>query len=184
MMRTRNKDRKKKKNENKDAKVITTTTVASLLKSGFFVLVIIVATATSSVITPLASLQLQSAEGFINPNINPVDELAARAPVVVSGNNIYVAWWTNNTANKNEEVLFRASNDGGQTFSDKINLSNTNDADSWRVEIAGEGADVIVTWWETNQTGDTPVARTSTDGGHTFGPMLRIANSGGISNTE
>src|SRR4051812_37179383 len=119
MMRTRNKDRRKEKNENKDAKVITTTTVASLLKSGSFVLVVIVATAaTSSVITPLASLQLQSAEGFINPNINPVDERAARAPVVVSGNNIYVAWWTNNTANKNEEVLFRASNDGGQTFSD------------------------------------------------------------------
>ncbi len=112
-------------------------------------------------------------------------ERVARVPVVVvTGDNIYVAWWTNNTTNKNEEVMFRASNDGGQTFSDKIDLSNTNDADSWRVEMAGEGANVIVTWWETNQTSDTPVARTSTDGGHTFGPMLRLANSGGISNTE
>jgi hypothetical protein len=27
--------------------------------------------------------------------------------------------WTNNTANNNEEVMFRASNDGGQTFGDK-----------------------------------------------------------------
>jgi hypothetical protein len=48
--------------------------------------------------------------------------------------------------------MFRASNDGGGTFGDKINLSNTTDADSTRVEIAGEGTDVAVTWWETNQT--------------------------------
>ena len=79
--------------------------------------------------------------------------------------------------------MFRASNDAGATFSDKINLSNSPDADSWRVEIAAEGADVIVTWWETNQTSDTPVARISTDGGQTFDPMLRLATNGTISNT-
>jgi hypothetical protein len=105
-------------------------------------------------------------------------------PVVVSGENIYVAWWTNNTADNNEEVMFRASNDGGATFGDKMNLSNTTDADSWRVEIAAEGADVVVTWWETNQTSDTPVARISNDGGATFGPMLRLASNGTISSTE
>jgi hypothetical protein len=108
-----------------------------------------------------------------------------KAPVVVSGDNIYVAWWTNTTTeNNNEEVMFRASNDGGATFGDKINLSNTTDADSWRVEIAGEGADVVVSWWETNQTSDTPVARISTDGGQTFGPMLRLATNGTIGSTE
>jgi hypothetical protein len=111
-------------------------------------------------------------------------KMRAQAPVVVSGDNIYIAWWTNNTANNNEEVMFRASNDGGATFGDKINLSNTTDADSWRVEIAGEGADVAVTWWETNQTSDTPVARISTDGGQTFGPLLRLATNGTISSTE
>ena len=42
--------------------------------------------------------------------------------------------------------MFRASNDGGATFSDKIYLSNTTDADSWRVEIAGEGENVVVSW--------------------------------------
>jgi hypothetical protein len=55
------------------------------------------------------------------------------APSVVSGDNIYIAWWTNNTENGNEEVMFRASTDGGATFSDRINLSNTTDDDSWRV---------------------------------------------------
>jgi hypothetical protein len=107
-----------------------------------------------------------------------------KAPVVVPGDNIYVAWWTNNTENGNEEVMFRASNDAGQTFSDKIKLSNSSEADSWRVELAAEGAYVAVTWWETNQTSDAPVARLSTDGGQTFGPVLRLATNGTISSTN
>jgi hypothetical protein len=124
-----------------------------------------------------------SADAFVIPGLGGRTD--SKAPAVVSGDNIYIAWWTNNTQeNGNEEVLFRASNDAGQTFGDKINLSNTTDADSWRVEIAAEGADVLVTWWETNQTSDTPVARISTDGGETFGPMLRLGANGTISSTE
>jgi hypothetical protein len=106
------------------------------------------------------------------------------APTVVSGDNIYIAWWTNNTENGNEEVMFRASTDGGATFGDRVNLSNTTDADSWRVEIAGEGDTVVVSWWETNQTSDIPVARVSTDAGETFGPVLMLGANGTISGTE
>jgi hypothetical protein len=79
--------------------------------------------------------------------------------------------------------MFRASNDAGATFGDKINLSNTTDADSWRVEIDGEGDNVIVSWWETNQTSDIPVARISTDAGETFGPMIRLGMNGTIDST-
>jgi hypothetical protein len=102
------------------------------------------------------------------------------APAVISGDNVYITWWTNKTANNNEEVMFRSSNDGGASFTDKINLINTTDADSWRAEIAGEGPNVLVSWWETNQTSDTPVARISTDSGQTFGPILRLATNGTI----
>jgi hypothetical protein len=112
------------------------------------------------------------------------NDSSTKAPVVISGDNIYIAWWTNNTENSNQEVMFRASNDGGATFSDKINLSNTTEADSSRVEIAGEGDNVVVSWWETNQTSDTPVARISNDAGQTFGPMLRLAANGTIGSTE
>ncbi len=107
-----------------------------------------------------------------------------KAPVVVSGDNIYLAWWTNNTENGNEEVMFRASSDGGATFSDRINLSNTTDADSWRVEIAGEGDTVVVSWWETNQTSDVSVARVSNDGGETFGPLMMLAANGTLGSGE
>jgi hypothetical protein len=105
------------------------------------------------------------------------------APLVVSGDNIYIAWWTNNTENGNEEVMFRASTDGGATFSDKINLSNTTDADSNRVQIHGEADTVVVSWWESNQTSDTPVARISTDAGETFGPLVMLGINGTISTT-
>jgi hypothetical protein len=94
-----------------------------------------------------------------------------------------MAWWTNNTANGNNEVMFRSSTDGGQTFGDKINLSNTTNADSTRVEIDSDADSVVVTWWETNQTSDTPVARISTDAGQTFGPTLMLATNGTIGQT-
>jgi hypothetical protein len=129
-----------------------------------------------SVFSTITTISIQSAEAIIAILIGR----SPQAPAVVSGDNIYIAWWTNNTENGNEEIMFRASTDGGATFGDKINLSNSPDADSWKVEIAAEGADVVVSWWETNQTSDTPVARISTDGGQTFGPMLRLATNGTI----
>jgi hypothetical protein len=138
--------------------------------------------------TAMATLAAQPSYGqgggTITGRVTGASTEIKAAPTAISGDNIYIAWWTNNTENGNEEVMFRASNDGGATFGDKMNLSNTPNADSWRVEIAGEGATVLVTWWETNQTSDTPVARLSTDGGATFGPMMMLATNGTISSTE
>ncbi len=125
-----------------------------------------------------ATIVVPSAYGKVSMQDIHITDI--KAPVVVSGDNIYIAWWTNNTENGNEEVMFRASNDGGQTFSDKINLSNTTDADSVDAEIAAEGANVIVTWWERNQTSDIPVARISTDAGETFSPIMVLSTNGTI----
>ncbi len=114
---------------------------------------------------------------FIDPSMDD-----RKAPVEIEGENMYFAWWTNNTANGNEEVMFRASTDGGQTFGNKVNLSNTTDADSTRAEIDAEEENVVVSWWETNQTNDIPVARISNDAGQTFGPLLQLASNGTIGN--
>jgi hypothetical protein len=103
-----------------------------------------------------------------------------KAPVAISGDNIYVTWWTNRTTNGDGEIMFRASNDNGATFGDKINLSNNTVTNSVDAEIAAEGGNVMVTWWERNSTSDTPVARISTDAGQTFGPMLMLATNGTI----
>jgi hypothetical protein len=57
---------------------------------------------------------------------------------------------------RKNEAFFRASTDKGQTFRDKINLSNTPNVDSTRVGIDSDANSVVATWWETNQTSNTP----------------------------
>ena len=63
-------------------------------------------------------------------------EIDKKAPIAISGDNVYIVWFNDqNTPNNNSEVLFRSSNDGGITFADKINLSNTTTTDSINTEI-------------------------------------------------
>jgi hypothetical protein len=104
--------------------------------------------------------------------------LTIDAPIATSGDNIYIAWWTNKTGNY--DVMFRASTNNGQTFGDKINLSNSTNADSVDAKIDASGDRVFVTWWERNATSNEPVLRISTDNGKTFGPILKLATNGTI----
>ncbi|MGH9984934.1 MAG: hypothetical protein ACRD8W_13370 [Nitrososphaeraceae archaeon] len=125
-----------------------------------------------AIITPI-----QAAVAVMNPDI----DFSERAPSVVSGDNVYVVWPTDKgTPNTNMEIIFRASADGGTTFGDKINLSNSSNIDSVDQEIAAEGENVVVTWWERNATSNTPVLRISNDNGETFGPILILAANGTI----
>ena len=134
--------------------------------------------------------EAEGSGGGGDDNISPedlrgseADENLKMAPVAISGNNAYVVWWTNDTTGNNE-VIFRASTDGGQTFGDKINLSNTTNANSTRAEIDSGANSVVVTWWETNQTDDTPVMRLSSDNGATFGPLLQLGTNATIGQSE
>jgi hypothetical protein len=117
-------------------------------------------------------LQQQSAVGIIAERGG-----TKKAPIATSGDNIYIAWWTNKTGNN--EVMFRASTDGGKTFGDKINLSNST-VNSERAEIGTSGKNVFVTWWETMKGKDVPMLRVSTDNGKTFGSILNLSTNGTI----
>ena len=101
------------------------------------------------------------------------------------GNNVYVGWWTNRSGNW--EVMFRASNDGGATFGDKINLSNSPDTQSQTAEILAVGNSVYVTWWELNENvhphTNESVMRVSTDAGQTFGPVINLSTNGTVTTT-
>jgi hypothetical protein len=98
--------------------------------------------------------------------------------IATSGDNVYIAWGSNKTAHP--EIMFRASTDGGKTFGDKINLSNTSNVDSVDREIAASGSNVFVAWWERANQTDEAVMKISTDNGKTFGPMLWLAANGTI----
>jgi hypothetical protein len=134
----------------------------------------LVATLGINAIPQLQLQQLQKAHAMFEMNHH------RDAPVAISGENVYVTWWTNNTANNNEEIMFRVSNDSGSTFGDKINLSDTPNTDSIDAMIDSDADSVVVTWWETNQTSDAPVMRVSTDNGASFGPLLALATNGTI----
>ncbi len=107
-----------------------------------------------------------------------VEQDNRKAPLVISGDSIYVSWWTNITGN--DEVMFRVSTDAGKTFSDKINLSNTPNSDSVNVEIAEDEGKVAVSWWERNSTSNEPVMRISNDNGKTFGEKITLSTNGPI----
>ncbi len=140
----------------------------------------------AGVIMPLTAttaplLQLVSAQSFIDQESD--FRVEPKAPMAVSqdGNNVYIVWWTNKS--ENWEVMFRASNDGGQTFGDKINLSNSSDTESQNAEMVAAGDNVFVSWWETSpETGSSEsVLRVSNDAGQTFGPMIMLGVNGTIS---
>ena len=72
--------------------------------------------------------------------------------------------------------MFKASTDGGKTFGNKMNLSNTPKSDSQDAQIAAAGNNVYVTWWERNQTMNEPVMRVSNDNGKTFGQEIMLSS--------
>jgi hypothetical protein len=129
---------------------------------------------------------IQSAEAYIDPTTLR----EPKAPMAASeedGNNVYIVWWTNKSGNW--EVMFRASNDGGQTFGDKMNLSNSPDTQSQTAEILAVGNNnVYVTWWELNENvhphTNESVLRVSTDAGQTFGPVINLGTNGTISSGD
>ena len=150
------------------------------MKKYFFLsLIALAALITAGASATIASQQQQSAMAWTDPYTSPATE--RKAPIVTSDDNVYIVWWTDKgMPNANGELLFRSSSDSGSTFGEKINLSNTTDADSIDAEVAVEGDNVFITWWERNATSNEPVMKISTDNGQTFGPMLRLATNGTI----
>jgi hypothetical protein len=129
---------------------------------------------------------LQSVHYTYASDVHPQQDNIAdpKAPMAVAGDNVYTTWWTNKSGNW--EVMFRASNDGGATFGDKINLSNTTNADSENAEIVALEDSVFVSWWENSLQNGTSesVLRVSNDAGVTFGPMVMLGQNGTIGNAE
>ena len=94
-------------------------------------------------------------------------------------NNVYVAWEENNQL-QNSEILFRRSIDGGQTFGDTINLSDSiRNSTSPEIALAGNG-NVYILWQENddaNKKGSSIYLRSSVNYGATFGKKISISGS-------
>jgi hypothetical protein len=134
-----------------------------LFKIALLVLVTTIAT------TP-ALLSMKTAEAYVCRDI--ID-----APVAAAGEKVYVTWASNKSGNW--EIMFRASNDSGRTFGDKINLSNTPNADSIDPSVAANGENnVYISLLDSSGGNMDTYVTTSTDGGITFGPLVKINGTG------
>jgi hypothetical protein len=174
MMHNLNNYKKKKNN------AVVTTRAATLVTLAATIIVI---GATTPLVPHWMSAEATT-QGVFGQDLGLATEPKAPMAVSEDGNNVYIVWWTNKS--ENWEVMFRASNDGGQTFGDAINLSNSTDAESQNAEIVAAGENnVYVTWWETSpMTGTSEsVLRVSTDAGQTFGPVLMLGTNGTITTT-
>ena len=149
------------------------------IASVFTLTFLIVAISTSNAVYG----QVERTNPFMKSGTDFVVEPKAPMAASQDGNNVYIVWWTNKS--ENWEVMFRASNDGGQTFGDKINLSNSSDTESQNAEMVAAGNNVFVSWWETSpETGSSEsVLRVSNDAGQTFGPLIMLGVNGTISTT-
>jgi hypothetical protein len=103
-------------------------------------LILAAAATTTTILT-----SIQRAEAFLMPVEDRTGDRKAAAPIATLGNNVYIAWWSNKTGN--DEVMFKASTDGGKTFENKMNLSNSPKSDSQDVQISAAGNNVYVSWW-------------------------------------
>jgi hypothetical protein len=100
-------------------------------------------------------------------------------PIASSGNNVYVVWSGNDTGHL--EIIFRASSNNGQTFTDKINLSNTPGVNSIDPQIFASGNHVYITWWEDYGNGTrVPFFKTSNDYGTTFESALSLTGNNSL----
>ena len=139
-------------------------------------LAVLIAVVSTAAVTTAISTSFQRVDAILATDT--ALKTPKRAPVATSGDNVYIAWWTNRTGN--DEVMFRASTDGGKTFGDKVDLSNSTNSDSQDVKIDASGDRVFVTWWERNATSNQPVLRISNDNGKTFGEIFNLSVNGTI----
>jgi hypothetical protein len=92
------------------------------------------------------------------------------------GSDVYVVW------EQEGEIMLAASHDGGETWGEIVNVSNTPGASTNpSVATSADGETVHVTWEDTPGNGDIFYAR-STDGGATFEASRNLSNTPGRSN--
>ncbi|HWP52455.1 MAG TPA: sialidase family protein [Candidatus Binatia bacterium] len=101
--------------------------------------------------------------------------------IAIDGSNIFIVW-TYQIKGENHDILFSKSTDGGQTFAEPQNISNTNGF-STSPSIAIDGSNIFVTWVD-GQTKSSPILFSkSIDGGLTFSPPQTISNNTGFSSS-
>jgi hypothetical protein len=113
--------------------------------------------------------------GIVNLTENTASD-AEETAIAASGNNVYVVW--SDLSGNKDNILYKKSTNGGTSFGDTKNLSNTT-GDSREPAIAVSGNNVYVVWRERESTlgNQEIVYRRSTNGGANFGSTVNLSNT-------
>ena len=110
-------------------------------------------------------------------NITPHNGGAFSPRVALDSNeSVYVVW--GDTSGGGKKVVLVRSTDGGETFSDTIDVSRSS-GEAFEPEIATGANNTIYVTWEDTKSGVSAIyAARSTDGGGTFSDPLKISGAG------
>jgi hypothetical protein len=119
-----------------------------------------------------------------SPNFNLSDNSgdSIYPALAASGNNVYVAWQDDNFGKavsydkKDYDILFTRSVNGGKSFENTTNLSDTISL-SERPVISASGNNVYIVWTEDTLKEKRILFRKSTDGGNTFEQTIHLGSS-------
>lgn len=109
--------------------------------------------------------------------LNTSDFSMQRADVEVFGENVYVSWDEELEEGGNPELYFLASNDGGATFNEKVNISNNTGTSIYGSLKVGPTGDIFISWSDTTTGNYETEFSFSDDGGLTFSESLVISPS-------
>ena len=111
----------------------------------------------------------------INVSIN--NGFSFEPSIAFFGNTVYIIW-SDNSLNGNREIFFAKSTDGGETFGDPVNVSNSKGY-STIPEIFTLNESIYVIWDEILPGEDDIFFAKSNDGGETFGDPINVSNNPG-----
>jgi hypothetical protein len=128
--------------------------------------------------------------GINRINFNNVTNLTDNAQDSVYGqidaaseNDMYLVWQDSvrGDNNRNYDIFFKRSSDGGNTFGNEINLSNNNGF-SEHPQLASSGNNVYVIWADNTFSANREIFFVrSTDGGNTFDNPINLSDNIGDS---
>jgi predicted secreted protein with PEFG-CTERM motif len=107
-------------------------------------------------------------------NVSNTPKDSGYAQITASENNVYVVW-TETISNKNYDVFFAKSTDGGATFGIPVNVSNNVGPSGWPLVAASNN--IYVTWEDSTPGNFDIFIAKSTDGGSTFGAPVDVSNT-------
>lgn len=115
----------------------------------------------------------------VNLSNDPADSFHPQ--IAVSGSHVYVIWTYFSSDGTDSSIVFRRSNDNGETWGSKKKLADTGTTFVSSPLVAASGSNVYVVWDDLGSVsaGDDIMFRRSIDGGTTWMPIKNLSDFSG-----